>query len=413
MELLKFITAGSVDDGKSTLIGRLLFDSDALLEDQLEAIKSANRKNDDGTIDLAIITDGLKAEREQGITIDVAYKYFNTANRKFIIIDAPGHVQYTRNMFTGASNADLAVVLIDARKGVIEQTKRHSFLCSLLGIKHIVVAVNKMDLVDFNEQIFEQIKATYLSFATHLNPTQFYFIPISALRGDNIVLPSEKIGWYKGPSLLQLLESVELNLQADGQKSYFAVQHIIRPQTTELHDYRGIAGKMLNGRLSVGDEVQVWPSGFATAITKIETFDGPIVSAHIGQAVTLHLKDQVDISRGDALTLKIEPPQLNNEVQVQLCWLDTSPLQPGRKYLLRQHSRSVRAVIRAISTKIDIHTLEWTDSDGGLQLNDIAKATIKLAGDLAFYPYSVNKGSGSFILVDEQTNLTVAAGIIE
>ena len=311
MDILKFLTAGSVDDGKSTLIGRLLYDSDSILVDQLEALQKSNRKNDDGTIDLAILTDGLKAEREQGITIDVAYKYFQTEKRKFIIADTPGHIQYTRNMVTGASNADLAIILIDARKGVIEQTIRHSYLVSLLALQHVVVAVNKMDMVDYDEEVFNKIVKDYQAMAAKLNLNEVTYIPVSALKGDNIVYKSDRIHWYKGKSLLDHLETVPVNVDDSSDHARMPVQWIIRPQTDELHDYRGYAGRVLSGSFKVNDQITVLPSGFHSTISKIEFFDREPAEASAGMSVTLHLEDEIDISRGDILVTAQSHPKIS------------------------------------------------------------------------------------------------------
>ncbi len=408
MDILKFITAGSVDDGKSTLIGRLLYDSDAILSDQLEALHASNRKNDDGTIDLAILTDGLKAEREQGITIDVAYKYFETDKRKFIIADAPGHIQYTRNMVTGASNADLAIILIDARKGVVEQTTRHSFLVSLLQIQKVVIAINKMDMVDYSENTFNNIVADYQKIATKLKLTDVTFIPVSALKGDNIVYPSTTMSWYKGDSLLQHLETVEVNRDNTAAHARLPVQWVVRPQTEELHDYRGYAGRVASGAFKVNDKVTILPSGFTSTISKIEMYDKEPAEALAGMSVTVHLKDNIDISRGDLIVNSAGEPQLSSAIEADLCWMDTRGLDTSLTYLVQHNTKTVRCKIREILYKVNINTLE-KDFDEDFKLNDIGRVVIKTAEPLAFDPYQENKANGGAIIIDSRTNVTVGA----
>ncbi|TAE42666.1 MAG: sulfate adenylyltransferase [Sphingobacteriales bacterium] len=408
MDILKFLTAGSVDDGKSTLIGRLLYDTDSVLADQLEAIQNANRKNDDGTVDLAILTDGLKAEREQGITIDVAYKYFQTDKRKFIIADTPGHIQYTRNMVTGASNADLAIILIDARKGVIEQTIRHSYLVSLLALKHVVVCVNKMDMVAYAEDVFEGIKASYLQLASQLNLSQITFIPVSALRGDNIVNTSINMPWYSGKSLLEHLETVEVAEQNINLPARFPVQWVIRPQTDELHDYRGYAGRVASGTFNVGDAVTVYPSGTQSKIAKIEVFGGELNQATQGASVTIHLQDNLDISRGDLLAPSTAAPTIANRMEADICWMDTKPLDTSIMYLIQHHSKVTKCKITDILYKVNINTLEKINTHD-LGLNDIGRVEIKTADELAFDPYELNKANGGAIIIDSRTNVTVGA----
>lgn len=408
MDIIKFITAGSVDDGKSTLIGRLLYDSDAILADQLEALHASNRKNDDGTIDLAILTDGLKAEREQGITIDVAYKYFETDKRKFIIADAPGHIQYTRNMVTGASNADLAIILIDARKGVVEQTTRHSFLVSLLQIQKVVIAINKMDMVDYSEDTFNNIVADYQKIATKLKLTDVTFIPVSALKGDNIVYPSTAMSWYKGDSLLQHLETVEVNGDNTAAHARLPVQWVVRPQTDELHDYRGYAGRVASGAFKVNDKVTILPSGFTSTISKIEMHDKEPAEALAGMSVTVHLKDNIDISRGDLIVNSAGEPQLSSAIEADLCWMDTRGLDTSLTYLVQHNTKTVRCKIREILYKVNINTLE-KDFDEDFKLNDIGRVVIKTAEPLAFDPYQENKANGGAIIIDSRTNVTVGA----
>ncbi|HEY0667581.1 MAG TPA: GTP-binding protein [Sphingobacteriaceae bacterium] len=408
MDILRFITAGSVDDGKSTLIGRLLYDSDSILADQLEAIERSNRKNDDGTIDLAILTDGLRAEREQGITIDVAYKYFQTDKRKFIIADTPGHIQYTRNMVTGASKADLAIILIDARQGVVEQTIRHSFLVSLLGIQHVVICLNKMDMVDYDETVYTKIKEAYTQLAKRLNISDVTFIPVSALRGDNVVNKSDRMTWYDGKSLLDYLETVPLDVDDFAGHARLAVQWIIRPQTAELHDYRGYSGRVLSGSFHVNDPITVLPSGFKSSISKIEMFDKLPQEALPGMSVTIHLEDDIDISRGDLLVNTSHQPHVSQLIEADLCWMDTRPLDTSVPYFIQHNSKLTRCKIQEILYKVNINTLEEVSADS-FQLNDIGRILIKTAEPLAFDFYQDNKENGGAILIDSRTNLTVGA----
>jgi len=408
MNLLKFLTCGSVDDGKSTLIGRLLYDTDSILEDQLEALQRSNRKNDDGTIDLAILTDGLKAEREQGITIDVAYKYFQTENRKFIIADTPGHIQYTRNMVTGASNAGLAIILIDARKGVIEQTIRHSFLVSMLEIPHVMVAINKMDMVDYDEAVFNKIVEDYRALTTKLHLHDVRYIPVSALRGDNIGSTSDRTAWYKGPSLLHYLETVQTDVNEDHNLTRMPVQWVVRPQTEELHDYRGYAGKVLSGTFKVNDSITVLPSGFTSVLERIEVFDKTPEEAAAGMSVTLHLKDEIDISRGDVLVKSSELPHVGQMIEADLCWMDTKPLDPTHTYLVQHNSKVTRCRISEVLYKMQINTLEKEFSED-FKLNDIGRIVIKTAEPLAFDVYQKNKANGRAIIIDTRTNVTVGA----
>ncbi|MCX2451471.1 GTP-binding protein [Pedobacter sp. PLR] len=408
MNLLKFFTAGSVDDGKSTLIGRLLYDTDSILADQLEALQQSNRKNDDGTIDLAILTDGLRAEREQGITIDVAYKYFQTEKRKFIIADTPGHIQYTRNMVTGASTAKLAIILIDARNGVVEQTIRHSYLVSLLGIEHVVVAINKMDMVDYSETVFNAITEKYALLAAELDMKEVTFIPVSALKGDNIVHESQNMLWYQGRSLLHFLETVDVEDKQSYNLARMPVQWVVRPQTDELHDYRGYAGRVLSGSFKVNDKVTVLPSGSSSVIDRIEIFDLRPEEVHAGQSVTLHLKDNIDISRGDVLVNADHLPQNAKLIEADVCWMDSRPLDESITYLLQHNSKVTKAKISEIIYKVDINTLEKQNATD-FKLNDIGRILIKTADELAFDLYTENKANGAAILIDSRTNLTVAA----
>lgn len=408
MNILKFFTAGSVDDGKSTLIGRLLYDTDSILADQLEALQSSNRKNDDGTIDLAILTDGLRAEREQGITIDVAYKYFQTDKRKFIIADTPGHIQYTRNMVTGASTANLAIILIDARNGVVEQTIRHSYLVSLLGIKHVVVAVNKMDMIDYNETKFNAIVEKYKVLAQSLALNDVVYIPVSALKGDNIVRHSTDMVWYQGAPLLHFLENVDTGRQDQITSARLPVQWVIRPQTAELHDYRGYAGRVASGTFKVGDQIVVLPSGNSSTINRIEFFDQDLQEASAGQSVTIHLADDVDVSRGDILVNSSALPIESKLIEADLCWMDTRALDTSLTYFLQHNSKVTRCKIDEVIYKIDINTLEKHAADD-FRLNDIGRVIVKTADALAFDLYNENRTNGSAVLIDGRTNLTVGA----
>lgn len=409
MDILRFITAGSVDDGKSTLIGRLLYDSKSILADQLEAIERSTKNKDNGEIDLALLTDGLRAEREQGITIDVAYRYFTTDKRKFIIADAPGHVQYTRNMVTGASNVSLAIVLIDARNGVVEQTKRHTIIASLLGIPHIVVAVNKIDLMEYSQDVYNNIVIEYSKMAKQLGLEDVTYIPMSALNGDNIVDKSANMPWYEGKPLLQYLEEVEIQNDINLKDTRFQVQYVIRPQTTELHDYRGYAGRVTSGVYQKGDKVKILPQGIETEIERIEFAGEEIAEAFAPQSVTFLLKDDIDISRGDAIVKIEEDIKVTNETDILLCWLDEKPMQPGNKYILQHNNRKVKAVIKGVEYKIDVNSLENIAVEGSVKLNEVVKASIKTAAPIAIDSYKNNRTNGAAILVDETSNTTVAA----
>lgn len=413
MDLLRFITAGSVDDGKSTLIGRLLYDSKSIMIDQLEAIERQSKNREEGEIDLALLTDGLRAEREQGITIDVAYKYFSTPNRKFIIADAPGHIQYTRNMVTGASNADLAIILIDARNGVVEQTRRHSIIASLLNIPHIVVAINKMDMVNYSQDVYNNIVIDYSKVVQSLGLKNITYIPISALNGDNIVEKSDKLAWYEGSSLLHFLETVEVQHAVDLSKARFPVQYVIRPQNDDLHDYRGYAGKIISGVYRKGDAVTIQPSGNSSTIQKIEIGGVEVEEAFAPQSVVLHLSDDIDISRGDVISKSEQLPVTSQELEVLLCWMDNKPLIPGNKYLLQINSRVVRAVVREIDYKLDVNTLQKDHSPQQAVLNDVIKATIKTASPVAYDPYTQLRANGGAILIDETSHVTVGACMIQ
>ena len=408
MKLLKFLTAGSVDDGKSTLIGRLLLDTNSILTDQLEALQTANRKNDDGGIDLAILTDGLKAEREQGITIDVAYKYFQTKKRKFIIADTPGHIQYTRNMVTGASNTDLAIILIDARKGVVEQTIRHSYLASLLGIQQIVVCINKMDLVGYSEHTYNAIVEDYQQLAAKVGLKQVYFIPVCALKGDNIVNLSANMDWYKGENLLSYIENIDLAVDSSTEHACLPIQWVIRPQTAELHDYRGYAGRITGGSFKVNDQIRVLSSGFTTSISKIELLDKELGEVETGMSVTVQLKDNIDVGRGDILVNIDYAPIVCQLIEADICWMNTKAMDTSQTYFIQHNSKPTRCKVQEILYKVNINTLEKENSED-FKLNDIGRIIIKTAEPLVFDFYQNNKVNGGAILIDSRTNLTVGA----
>ena len=411
MNILRFITAGSVDDGKSTLIGRLLYDSKSILADQLEALEQQSKnKNDDG-IDLAILTDGLRAEREQGITIDVAYRYFATPKRKFIIADAPGHTQYTRNMITGASNSELIIILVDARNGVTEQTRRHSIIASLLNIREVVVAVNKMDLVGYNEEVFKNIQQEYEQIAKRLGIKSVHYFPISAFVGDNIVNTTNAMPWYKGNSLLDFLESIEIK-KDNYQQPRFQVQYVIRPQTEALHDYRGYAGEIISGTYHKGDKIIIEPEGITTELTKIEHNGTEVTQAQAGEPVVLHIKDDIDISRGDYFVKEDTEPQKGQDIEAVVCWMDKRELRERNKYLLQQRSKIVKAIVKEIEYKIDVNTLNQTPDVEGVKLNEIAKIRLKTASPLVYDAFQENPPMGSAILIDETSNATVAALMI-
>ena len=411
MNILRFITAGSVDDGKSTLIGRLLYDSKSILADQLEALEQQSKnKNDDG-IDLAIITDGLRAEREQGITIDVAYRYFATPKRKFIIADAPGHTQYTRNMITGASNSELIIILVDARNGVTEQTRRHSIIASLLNIPEVVVAVNKMDLVGYSEEGFNNIKQEYEEIAKRLGLKSVHYFPISAFVGDNIVNTTQAMPWYKGNSLLDFLETVEISKDNYDQPR-FQVQYVIRPQTEALHDYRGYAGEVISGTYRKGDAIIVEPEGITTKLSKIEYNGEEVAEAKAGDPVVLHIEDDIDISRGDYFAKQGAEPQQGQDIEAIVCWMDKRELREGNKYLLQQRSKLVKAIVKEIEYKIDVNTLNQTEGVESVKLNEIAKIRLKTASPLVYDTFQSNPPMGSAILIDETSNATVGAVMI-
>jgi bifunctional enzyme CysN/CysC len=415
MELLRFATAGSVDDGKSTLIGRLLYDSKAIFEDQLESVERTSLERGDVHTNLALLTDGLRAEREQGITIDVAYRYFATPKRKFIIADTPGHIQYTRNMVTGASTADLALVLIDARKGVLEQSRRHAFLASLLGIPHLVVCVNKMDLVDWSEERFEEIKADFRAFAMKLDVGDLTFVPVSALLGDNVVERSANTPWYTGSSLLHHLEETHIASDRNLIDARFPVQYVIRPQdqTSDLHDYRGYAGTVSGGVFKPGDEVVVLPSGLATTIAAIDTADGPVDEAFAPMAVTIRLADDVDVSRGDMIARVRNRPHCGQDIEAMVCWLTAaSELRPGAKLAIKHTTRWGRTVVKGLQYRLDVNTLHRDEASVALGLNEIGRVSLRTTVPLFFDEYRRNRATGSFILVDEASHNTVGAGMI-
>ncbi|MFO7724595.1 MAG: sulfate adenylyltransferase subunit CysN [Oceanipulchritudo sp.] len=413
MELLRFSTAGSVDDGKSTLIGRLMYDTKTIFEDQLEAVEQTSKQRGDENVDLALLTDGLRAEREQGITIDVAYRYFATPKRKFIIADTPGHIQYTRNMVTGASTANLAIILVDARHGVIEQSCRHSFIASLLQIEHVVVAVNKMDLVDWSEERFEEIVRDYKDFASRLDIPQITFIPISALHGDNVVNRSENMPWYEGSSLLFHLETVYIGPDANHIDARLPVQWVVRPHSDKWHDFRGYAGRVAGGVFKPGDEVTVLPSGFNSRIRKIHTFDGEIEEAFHPHSILVTLEDDIDISRGDMLVKPNNRPRVDQDIDAMICWFsEKRKLQAGDKLLVRHTTREVKAIIKSVQYKVNVNTLHKEEDDLTVGLNEIARVHLRVASPLFFDEYTRNRITGSLVLVDPFTHETLAGGMI-
>lgn len=409
MDILRFLTAGSVDDGKSTLIGRLLYDSKNILADQLEAIEKSTKNRENGEVDLALLTDGLRAEREQGITIDVAYKYFSTPKRKFIIADAPGHIQYTRNMVTGASNADLIIILIDARNGVIEQTKRHSIIASLLNIPHIVVAINKMDLVDYSQDRFNEIKSDYEKVAQTLGLKNVEFIPISAKDGDNVVDKSEKMHWYQGIPLLEFLESVELQSSVNLENSRFPVQLVLRPQVDELHDYRGYAGKVASGIFRKGEKIKVYPSQIEATISAIEVGNKEVEEAFAPQSAVIHLEEDIDISRGDLIAKADDSLKVGQEIEAIICWMDDKPLTTGVRYTLQHNSKRVVAMVKEIRYRLDVNTLEKEANPQKAELNEVVEVLLKTASPLSYDAYQNVRANGGAILVDETSFVTVGA----
>ena len=414
MDLLRFTTAGSVDDGKSTLIGRLFHDSKAIFEDQLEAIERSSRKRGDDNVNLALLTDGLRAEREQGITIDVAYRYFATPRRKFIIADTPGHVQYTRNMVTGASTANLALILVDARNGVVEQTRRHTFIADLLGIKHVAVCINKMDLVGYKEEAYHQIVAEYRDFVSRLeNVTELTFLPISALKGDNVVERSENMPWYEGPPLLYHLENVYVGSDANHVDARFPVQWVIRPHSDEHHDFRGFAGRVAGGVFKKGDEVTILPSGFSTRISRILSGSEERENAFFPQSVTILLKDEIDVSRGDMIVKPNNQPKISQDLDARICWFSASrKLTRGGKFIFRHTTREAQAIVSEINYKVDVNTLRKVEEIDGFEMNDIGRVMLRVSQPVFHDAYRRNRNTGSFILVDPFTNETVAAGML-
>ncbi len=422
LDLLRFTTAGSVDDGKSTLIGRLLYDTKQVFEDQLDHVAQASeRRGGEGALDLALLTDGLRAEREQGITIDVAYRYFATPKRRFIIADCPGHQQYTRNMVTGASTADLSVILLDARKGVLEQSKRHAFISALLGIPHLVVAVNKMDLVDYSQERFDELVVEFQGFAEKLKGIgtgtglgrDIAYIPMSALNGDNVVDRLENMDWYEGPTLLDLLEQVEVAYDHPYDRpARFPVQWVIRPSGPDGSDYRGYAGQVASGAFRAGEEIVVLPGGQRTSIAAIDTYDGELTEALAPMSVTLRLSDEIDISRGETICRAEQAPTVSRELEADVCWMTDQPLRQGGRYLIKHTTREVTAIVDGLCDHVDVHTLERGEAPQELALNDIGRIRLRTSAPLVFDPYDQNRRTGSFILIDEATNNTVGAGLV-
>lgn len=411
-ELLRFSTAGSVDDGKSTLIGRLLYDSKSIFEDQYDAIKTTSERRGEENVNLALLTDGLKAEREQGITIDVAYRYFSTPKRKFIIADTPGHIQYTRNMVTGASTANVALILIDARHGIVEQTRRHAFIASLLQIPHLVICINKMDLVDYSEEVYNKIKEEFAEFSYKLDVRDVHFIPMSALNGDNVVEKSENMPWYGGSSLLYFLENVHIGSDHNLIDCRFPVQYVIRPYNDEFHDYRGYAGRIAGGVFKKGDKVMLLPSGFTSTIDKIITYDGELEEAYPPMSVTLLLQDDLDLSRGDMIVRENNHPTITQDLEVMVCWFNEKPLQLRGKYAILHTTQEARCVIKEIRYKLNINTLHRDEEDKTIGMNDISRIVIRTTKPLFTDSYRRNRISGSLLFVDEGTNETVGAGMI-
>lgn len=413
MELLRFTTAGSVDDGKSTLIGRLLYDSKSIFEDQLEAVKRASIQRGNEHINLALVTDGLRAEREQGITIDVAYRYFATPKRKFIIADTPGHIQYTRNMVTGASTANAALILIDARNGVTEQTYRHTFIATLLQIPHIIICINKMDLVGYSEEVYEEIHEKFVAFALKLQVKDFRFVPISALHGDNVVEPSTQMDWYSGGTLLNVLETLPIDHDYNLTDGRFPVQYVIRPISDEFHDYRGYAGRVDGGIFKPGDKVMVLPGGYHSKIKSIDLQDKQLQQAFPPMSVTLQLNDDIDISRGDMIVQLENRPQISQDISMMICWMNQRPLQLNGKYALKHTTRDVRCIIKQVHYKVNVNTLEQITIETDVRMNDIARISIRTTKPLIFDSYNRNRITGAVILIDEGTNETVGVGMIE
>lgn len=412
MDLLRFTTAGSVDDGKSTLIGRLFYDTKSIFEDQMDAVQKASKRRGDAHVNLALLTDGLKAEREQGITIDVAYRYFATPKRKFIIADTPGHIQYTRNMVTGASTANLAIVLVDARSGIVEQTMRHAFIASLLQIKHMILCVNKMDLVEYKEDVFTRIKEDFEDFSTKLEIPDIRYLPISALKGDNVVDKSENMPWYNGSTLLYTLENVHIASDHNFIDPRFPVQWVIRPQSEKFHDFRGYSGRVEGGIFKPGDEVMVLPSGFTTKVMSIEDINGPLKEAYPPMSVVISLEDDIDLSRGDMITKPNNQPNVSQDIDLMVCWLNEKKLVPGGKYAIKHSTKAARCVVKEVKYKMNVNTLHKVEGDRAIGLNDIGRIVIRTTSPLFYDSYKKNRSTGSLILVDEFTNETVGAGMI-
>ncbi|PQZ99222.1 sulfate adenylyltransferase subunit CysN [Arthrobacter sp. MYb229] len=412
MDLLRIATAGSVDDGKSTLIGRLLFDSKAIFTDQLASVEKTSQERGTDYTDLALLTDGLRAEREQGITIDVAYRYFATPKRKFIVADTPGHIQYTRNMVTGASTSDLSIILVDARKGLVEQSRRHAFLVSLLNVPHLVVAVNKMDLVDWSEEVFEQIRSEFTNYAARLNITDIQVIPVSALTGDNLVTRSENMPWYQGASLMHHLENVQIASDLNMVDVRFPVQYVIRPHNNDYHDYRGYAGQVASGVLKAGDHVVVLPSGLPSTIKEVRTADGPVSEAYPPMSVTIRLDDELDISRGDMIVRPNNQPKVAQNFEAMICWMSEKPMHVGQKLAIKHTTKTARALIKELRYGLNINTLHRDEGVDVLQLNEIGRINMRTTQPLLADEYQKNRITGGFILIDEITNNTVAAGMI-
>ncbi len=412
MELLRFATAGSVDDGKSTLIGRLLYDSKSIFEDQLESVERVSRQRGDDYTDLALLTDGLRAEREQGITIDVAYRYFATPKRKFIIADTPGHIQYTRNMVTGNSTADLTLVLVDARKGIVEQTRRHAFLASLLRVPHLLLCVNKMDLVNYDRDVFESIREEFAAFASRLDVADLSFVPISALQGDNVVQRSANMPWYEGASLLHYLEHVYISSDRNLIDPRLPVQWVVRPQNSNHTDYRGYAGRVAGGVFRPGDEVTVLPSGLTTTVATLDGFEGPLEEAFAPMSVTVRLADDIDVSRGDMICRPHNQPTVGQDLEAMVCWMTDRPVAPGDFFALKHTTRWVRAVVRDIHYRLDVNTLHRDEAAPSLTLNEVGRVSLRITQPLFYDSYRRNRQTGSFVLAAEDTNVTVGAGML-
>lgn len=412
MELLRFSTAGSVDDGKSTLIGRLLYDSKSIFADQYEAIEETSRRKGDENVNLALLTDGLRAEREQGITIDVAYRYFATPKRKFIIADTPGHIQYTRNMVTGASTSNLSIILVDARQGLVEQTCRHTFISSLLGIPHIVFCINKMDLVNYDQEVFDKIKKDLEAFSSKLNVKDVQFVPISALKGDNVVNKSENMPWYNGSTLMYLLENIHIASDYNHVDCRLPVQYVIRPQSDQFHDYRGYSGRVAGGVFKKGDEVVVLPSGFTSKVKSIHLYDKEIEEAFAPMSISMTLEDDIDISRGDMIVRPNNQPEISQDIDVMICWLNDKPMINGGKYAVKHTTNDVRCIVKEVKYKMNINTLHRIEDDKVINTNDIARITLRTTKPLLFDDYLRNRSTGSLILIDEATNETVGAAMI-